>query len=71
MQYKKTIQIDSNTFEQIQNGNIHIKSGQWVKYVWLQKKSRFVGVTRSNIVWALHTNYQKYTMQAQRIKKFQ
>jgi hypothetical protein len=69
--YAKTITITKNMLAKIESGDIKIKSGQWIQYAWLDKKSRFVGVTNSRSVWAVHSRYGKYNTQSQSIKKFQ
>lgn len=69
--YTKTIVIDFDMLSQIQEGKIKIRSGQWIQYQWLQTKSRFVGVTKTQSVWSIHNKYNKYTEQARNIKRFQ
>tara|TARA_Y100000592_G_C5470389_1_gene319101 strand:+ start:1322 stop:1534 length:213 start_codon:yes stop_codon:yes gene_type:complete len=68
--YKATIKITAEMIEKIEKGEIKIKSGQWVQYEWLTNKSRFVGVTRSGSVWAVHSKYGKFNIQAKRIQRF-
>ena len=69
--YTTTIKITQDMIEQIEAGQLTIKCGQWVQYAWMLKKSRFVGVTKAGSIWAVHSKYQKFNTQAQRIKKFQ
>ena len=71
MKYSSTIIITQKMFSQIEAGELQIKSGQWVQYSWLNKKSRFVGVTKAGSVWAVHSKYGKYNTQSAAIKKFQ
>lgn len=69
--YTTTITITHEMMEQIEAGNLMIKCGQWVQYAWMSKKSRFVGVTKSGSIWAVHSEYQKFYTQTESIKKFQ
>ncbi|QDP50714.1 MAG: hypothetical protein Unbinned627contig1001_31 [Prokaryotic dsDNA virus sp.] len=69
--YTTTIKITRDMIEQIEDGSLKIKCGQWVQYTWLRKKSRFVGVTKAGSIWAVHNRYGKFNAQAQSIKKFQ
>jgi len=69
--YTKTILIDFDMLQKIEAGKIKIKSGQWIQYKWLPTKSRFVGVTKTRSIWALHTKYNRYTEQARNFKHFQ
>jgi len=71
MQYSSTITITENMLDKIESGELKIKGGQWVQYAWLNKKSRFVGVTKSGSVWVVHSGYGKYNTQSTTIKKFQ
>jgi hypothetical protein len=71
MRYTKTIVITMDMIDSIENGDIKIKSGQWVKYEWMKTKSRFVGVTKSGSIWAVHKDYSKYITQNENIKRFQ
>ena len=69
--YTTTIKITQDMIEQIEDGSLKIKCGQWVQYAWMSKKSRFVGVTKAGSIWAVHSCYGKFCTQAQSIKKFQ
>lgn len=53
MRFKPTILINENTIEKIINGEIKLQTGQWIQLAWLNKKSRFVGITFSGDFWAV------------------
>lgn len=69
--YTKTIKITMDMLQQIEDGKIKIKCGQWVQYHWLANKSRWIGVSRSGACWAVHSRYGKFTKQVQSFKIFQ
>ncbi len=69
--YTTTIFITQDMIQQIEDGKLKIKCGQWVQYAWMAKKSRFVGVTKAGSIWAVHSRYSKFYTQAKSIKKFQ
>ena len=69
--YTTTITITKDMLQQIEDGKLKIKCGQWIQYAWMSKKSRFVGVTKRGSIWSIHAKYGKFTKQAQSIKKFQ
>lgn len=71
MKYTSTIKITHKMIQEIESGNLSIKSGQWVQYEGMTKKSRFVGVTKAGSIWAVHNKYSRFNKQTKSIKKFQ
>ena len=67
--YTETITITEDMIAKLEAGSIKIRAGQWIKFPWLTKKSRFVGVTKAGSIWAIHKNYGKFQAQIDRIKE--
>tara|TARA_Y100000593_G_scaffold89203_1_gene172986 strand:+ start:114 stop:344 length:231 start_codon:yes stop_codon:yes gene_type:complete len=73
MKYQKTIYVDMETLEKLETGEIKIQCGQWIQLAWLNKPSRWAGLTNSGSIWALHSpcKKSKFTTMCVRIKRFQ
>lgn len=77
MKYQKTITITSETLEKLENGELRIQAGQWVKIESTRRKSRFVGITKSGSLWIVHAGNKKISFkdkflgQCKSIKNFQ
>jgi hypothetical protein len=56
MKYTKTIFCSLAVIEKIIDGTIKLQTGQWIKLYKNDPPSRFVGVTNSGSIWALHPN---------------
>lgn len=53
--FVKTILVDNEILHRIQTGDIVLTPGQWIQIAWLDKKSRFVGVTpKAQTFWGVH-----------------
>ena len=44
---------DNGTYTAIINGRLKLQAGQWIKFS-KNKPSRFVGITSSKTLWAVH-----------------
>jgi hypothetical protein len=50
-----TVFVDNETLHRIQTGDVVLTPGQWIQIAWLDKKSRFVGVTpKAQTFWGVH-----------------
>jgi hypothetical protein len=54
MKYQATILIDNQIYTQLQNGTLRLQCGQWIQLAWCDKPSRWVGLTKSGTLWAVH-----------------
>lgn len=62
MKFQKTINISIEQLEKLENGEITLQCGQWVKFSWIQKKSRWIGITPNRSIWAIHKNINNKTL---------
>ena len=60
MRYQSAIQMTNTVIEKLENGEMTLQSGQWVLFG--NKKSRYVGRTKSGSLWIVHSqsDTQKY-----------
>ena len=60
MKFKPTIDaFKTDVIEAILDGSLKLQRGQWVRCNRNDKPSRFVGITSSGSIWAVHPNWNK------------
>ena len=52
--FTSTIFIDDNNIDMFTSGQTQLKTGQWVKFSWVPRRSRWVGVSRAGVIHAYH-----------------
>ena len=54
MKFQPTVYVTHEILDQLREGTLTLKKGQWIHLAWTNKKSRWVGVRSSGTVWAVH-----------------
>lgn len=73
MRYQKIVFIDDVKYDLLLKGKLKLQAGQWIQLAWCMFPSRWVGITDSGSLWAVHfpiKNSQFYTM-CRNIRRFQ
>ena len=55
MKYQKAVPINNSHIELIRAGMMNMQRGQWIQLAWATTPSRWVGVTKAGVLWAVHT----------------
>ena len=73
MRYQPTIIIDNDLYTKIQSGEVKLQCGQWIRLVWCDEPSRWVGLTSSQSLWAVHypIRMNKFKALCEGINRFQ
>lgn len=54
MKFQPTILVDNELYIKIQNGEVKLQCGQWIRLAWCDRPSRWVGLTKARSLWAVH-----------------
>lgn len=73
MRYQKLVYIDDTKYEMLQKGTLKLQAGQWIQLAWCLFPSRWVGITSSGSLWAVHfpVNNNRFYGMCQSIERFQ
>ena len=53
--FHKTINVDNELLSKLENGTVKLRSGQWIKLEWCDRKARWIGRNpKSKTVWVSH-----------------
>ena len=63
--FAPVIEIDNDLYDKLTTGEVMLRPGQWVRFEWCDRKSRWVGLSPAGVVWAQHYNmgYSKDSFQ--------
>ena len=54
MRFQKLVYIDDVKYDKLLSGEIKLQAGQWIQLAWNLFPSRWVGITDSGSLWAVH-----------------
>lgn len=52
--FTSTIYIDDNNIDRFTSGRTSLRIGQWVKFAWTNRRSRWIGVSSGGVIHAYH-----------------
>jgi len=66
--FAPVINIDNALYDKLTKGTVKLQPGQWVRFAWCDRNSRWVGLSPAGVVWAQHYNmgYSKDRFQRMR-----